>query len=297
MVIYSVLTTESDTQYVRIYTSYNPPENDPSKNPDEESVTDATVRVSSDSSVYEFQQIVLQRPDTSRYSSSIVAYACYPFRPARGKTYRLSVSSPTLGAATAVTTVPGVASISPLNFFCLSSPFHGSSETYGVQVILSSQAKGFLAKIYVDYLATTVDGGYKFKRREIPKAAKLISAWQGTWEYFYPAIRRKTMVNAGDAEVEVFSTDAWIMLLTKDIAVEDGLGSLFEQAVFQVVQFNPPLYDNYGTANLFRDPFSVRLDEADYTNISGGTGVFGSLAVDTTVRALPEHLLPAGSTW
>jgi len=61
-----------------------------------------------------------------------------------------------------------------------------------------------------------------------------------------------------------------------------------------VIQFDAALYNNYSVENLFRDPYTIRLDEADYTNILGGVGVFGSLAVDSTVRALPEQISRPG---
>jgi hypothetical protein len=293
MVVYSVLTNESDTQYVRVYGTYNPPDNDPSKNLDEQSVTDADVRVSSDSALYQFRKIVLQRPDTSRYASDIVAYMCYPFRLARGKKYTLTVTSPSLGVATGATTVPGVAQVGPVNFSCLSDPYHSLAQmitNYAVEAVLSSQAKGYLAQIYVDYMATTVHPGvYQFKRRQIPSVVRIISKYQGTWEYIYPAIRRRASNNAGYRETELFNTAAWIFMGESDIFVYDGSGSLFLQAVFQVIQFDPPLYDTYSVAHLFRDRYSVRLDEADYTNISGGIGLFGSIAVDSSLWALPEH--------
>ena len=45
MVVYSILMTNTDTQYVRIYSTYNPPDYDPTQNPDEISVNDAQVSV------------------------------------------------------------------------------------------------------------------------------------------------------------------------------------------------------------------------------------------------------------
>jgi len=285
MVVYSVLTTESDTQYVRVYASYNPPENDPSNNQDEQSLTDATVTVSSDSSVHEFQKIVLQRPDTSRYTSNIIAYVSYPFRLARGKTYKLTVASATLGTATAVTTVGGTAQISPVNFFFLADPYSVYSDTtgtadnlYGMDIYFSGQTEAFIARIDVDYLAPTAQG-LRPKRRQIPIAVK--AAGRNAWELIYPVARRIPLVYRA---TQAFSFWGWYDLLGKIIGVEDGYGSRFVQVVFRVIHIDMPLYNAYGIAHNFLDSNSVRLDEGDYTNISGGFGTFGSLAVDSTVR-------------
>jgi hypothetical protein len=288
MVVYSVLTTESDTQYVRVYTSYNPPGNDPSKNQDEQSVTDATVTVSSESALYHFEKTVVQRPDTSRYPSSIIAYVSYPFRPSRGKTYTLTISSSSLGTATAVSTVPGSAQISLTNFSVLADPYHTTLENYGMDIYFSGQTKAFVARIYVDYLAATMYNGiFQPKRREIPIAVKLLIKYMGTYELIYPAVRRTSPTYR---ESESFPTQGWYDLLENIILLQDGLGSRFVQAVFQVVHFDEPLYNAYGVSSNFQDRYSVRLDESDYTNISGGTGVFGSVAVDSVVSVLPYDI-------
>jgi len=293
MVTYCVLTSDSDTQYVTVYTTYNPPDDDPSKNLEDLPVTDASVTISSDSALHQFQMTIVERPNKSRYATDIVADVSYPFRPARRKTYRLSVSSPTLGTATAVTTVPGVAQVSPANFFCMREPYRYGLWDYGVQAELSGEAKGFLARIYVRYLASTPQG-WQLKRRQVPLAMRSTSKWMGMWELIYPRIRRRVSYNVGYRESETFFTLEWIKFLENVIWFSDGDGVRFQDVVFQVIQFDAALYNNYSVANLFRDPYTIRLDEADYTNILGGVGVFGSLAVDSTVRALPEQISRPG---
>jgi hypothetical protein len=98
MVVYSILTTESDTQYVRVYSSYNPPDNDPAKNQDETSVQDAQVSITQEGGqTFSFQLKAIARSENSRYPSDIVVYCSYPFRAERGKTYTLTVSSASMG--------------------------------------------------------------------------------------------------------------------------------------------------------------------------------------------------------
>jgi hypothetical protein len=293
MVVYCVLTTESDTQYVRVYSTYDPPDNDPAKNLEDHPVTDATVTISSDSALYQFHQIVVERADTSRYASDITAYVSYPFKPARGTTYKLTVSSPSLGTATAVSTVPGIAQVSLVNSFCLRDPYHYGTWDYGVQAVLSPQAKGFLAQAYVEYLASTPQG-WQLKRRQIPTAMIVISKYRGTWEFFYPKVRRRASYNVGYQEGEVFSVLQWIKFLENVIWFSDGDGVQFQDVVAKLIQFDQHLYDSYSVANLFRDPYSVRIDEADYTNISGGVGLFGSEAVDSALSVLPTTISRPG---
>ncbi len=78
MVIYSMLTTENETQFVRIYSTYSPPGGDPSQNPDEQPVTDAQATISDGKTVYTFRDTVLWRPDKTRYPSGIRLYYLIP---------------------------------------------------------------------------------------------------------------------------------------------------------------------------------------------------------------------------
>jgi len=286
MVVYSVLTTDRDTQYVRVYCTYNPSGNDPLTNHDEIPVTDANVTISSDSALYQFQKTVVQRVDKSRYASDIVAYMSSPFRLARGKTYRLTVTSPTLGTATATTTVPGAASISAINFIALADPYYARVQGYGLDVILSPQAKAFLTRIYVDYLASTPQG-WQLKRRQIPVVMKPLSRYMGTWDFIYPVVKRR---GVGPSETQGFTTGGWINMLENVIWLYDGAGVTFQQAVFYLIQFDEALYNYYGVANISRDKYSVRIDEPDFSNIQGGVGVFGSSGVDSIAYALPETI-------
>ena len=290
MVVYSVLTTESDTQYVRVYTTYNPPDNDPSKNPAENPVTDAVITISSGATTYKFQKVSLKQPDTSRYATDNVVYVSYPFRPGRGRTYRLTVSSRTYGTATAVTTVPDIARVVPVKDLWLSFPSTPvqRGDSYAIQTYLSLQAKAFLARVYVDDLAPDDQGGWQLKRRQVPIYTE--HPTPGTFRFVYPDIKRRVTISDEYPDVQMFVPGAWRDFLINVIAPEDGPHAQFVQALFQVVQFDSSYYDAYSVANYVKDRNSIRLDERDYTNMYGGVGVFGSLAVDSLVRPLPAHI-------
>jgi hypothetical protein len=70
MVVYSVLSSAQDSQFVHIYSTHDPPNGDPEKYADEVSVSDARVQVIGrdeiyDSRTYEFQETEIQRPQQS----------------------------------------------------------------------------------------------------------------------------------------------------------------------------------------------------------------------------------------
>ena len=68
----------------------------------------------------------------------------------------------------------------------------------------------------------------------------------------------------------------------------------FRQANCYLVQTDQALYVYYNVANGFRDAFSIRMDQPDYSNIEGGLGVFGSYNVDKKSYELPSIIsIPA----
>lgn len=288
MAVYSVLSTDSDSQFVRIYRTYNPTGNDPSTNPDEIPVTDANVTITSqDGAKYEFHPIDVVRSDKSRYSSDIKAYLCYPFRAQKGKTYTLSASSPTLGTTTARITVPGKGTVYPFNFGVLGAPFDSRNIQldYGVGAELSPEAKAYLVRIYVDYLSPT-GTGYERKRFEVPISRAVISCINDKYKDGFP---KPTLRSTQSDEMATFRRRAYAakLLLLQDI---EGPGISFVQALFYLIQFDTQLWNYYSVTNSSRDRYSIRIDEPDYTNIKGGLGVFGSAAVDSTVWPLPEKI-------
>jgi hypothetical protein len=307
MVVYSILTTDSDTQYVRAYSTYNPPNNDPTKNPDEISVNDAQVSISQEGGgTFSFQQMTIPRAVKSGYASNIVAYYSYPFRVQRGKTYTLSVSSPTMGSVTAKTTVPGQGSMTPVNPSALANPCF-SGVDFGLKVALSPEAKGFLARIYIDYLSADVHGTYQPMRLELPIRRDVISLVQHSFKDTYPSPLRRSTPAVGPVtvgqnvyrqeEAVSYRRDAFCQVVD-DLYLSGLEGCVhFSQAVFYLVQFDTQLWNYYSVANIFRDSYSVRIDQPDYTNIRNGIGVFGSMTVDSTLwpylpKIIPYHVPP-----
>ena len=331
MVVYCVLTTNVDTQYVRVYSTYNPPDNDPTMNPGETSVKDAQVSITEEGgSTFDFQPITLPRAPGSRYTGDITAYAAYPFRATEEKTYTLTVSSPTFGMVTAKTTVPGQGKVSPVNGFALADPCF-SGQDFGVSAILSSEAKGFLVRIYADYLSPTIYGGFEPHRLEIPQRIQAVSAYRGIYKEVFPHPMPRTdayLVPVYIGMIRKFQTEERVPYNSRAFCQKvdqlypsmpppelipgaDGSSGSgeglpvqpaqecvqFQQAVFYLVQFDTPLWNYYKLANAYQDQYSVRTDEPDYTNLKNGIGVFGSMAVDSLVWPYLPRIIPYHIPW
>ena len=54
-----------------------------------------------------------------------------------------------------------------------------------------------------------------------------------------------------------------------------------KRALVVLTQVDEDLYAYSKRVNGFEDPFSIRTDLPDYSNISGGHGIFGALVEDS----------------
>ena len=300
MVVYSVLTTESDTQFVRIYTSYYPPENDPTNNSDEISVTDAVVKVSGtnplyDARTYNFRSFDLKRPDQERYTDSIGAYYSFPFRPARGGTYRLTAVSPTYGNVTADLTLPTQGTIQFVNPFVLEDPWKDSVDIQ-LSIKLSGLVDAFLVRLFIEYdLYSPQTKAWTSYRSEVPFKAVVISKVLGAYDYIFPQLTlRQTSKNVGHTARSTdgysFQAGAYQTVIERIVSHADQ--SRFRRAVCYLVQADEQLYRYYEEANRFNDRNSIRLDQPNYTNIQGGFGLFASMGIDSVEYPLPQRICP-----
>lgn len=298
MIIYSVLSNVSDTQYVRIYSTYNPPNNDPSQNPEENSVTDARVTVSDGATTYTFRDTSIQRPDQSRYKSPIHLYYSYPFKAEPGKTYVLNVTSPTHGRATASTTMPGKGLISFYRDDVLEMPGQRWGTPVEINFLASNLSKALLIRFYVVYTAENPWEQEENRSREriyeVPLRRVILDPNYQRCRIIYPGMQ-KTEVKF-DRSGKPTSSRFTYPFMTYNLSIYHiryfNFNPQFKRAVTYLIQFDGPSYKYYSDERLFTDRFTVRLDSPDYTNIDGGAGLFGCVRVDSAQWVLPAFINP-----
>lgn len=294
MVVYSFLTTESDSQFVRVYSTYNALENNPSFNTDEPRVTDAKVTISNGTTTFTLQPIVVPRADTSRYKSNIKAYFVYPFRPQKGKDYTLTIASSTHGSITARCSVPEKGGFSDVSTRLLDNPWSGS-EPIIVKARLSDATRGFLVRFFVEYETyLTTPNERVIQRVEVPINLHVVDCLHGIYNYVLPIMVPRISKPGTPEGSDGFLYNAFGYRRTIELINEQNREVRFKRAVFYLVQFDENFYNYYGLTNAFKDKYTTRLDESDFTNINRGVGVFGSLTVDSISYVLPETMFPPG---
>ena len=277
LAVYSILSNRSDTQYVRIYTTYNPSGFDPTENASDTHVRNANVTLTDDSTTYRLRDTVVTRVDKSRYTDDLRGYVAYPCLLRVGKSYRLTVTSDQ-GNVQATVDVPGKGLLIPNNPFVLQAPDKYITEYITVTIQISPLTRGYVVRLYMDY---DVKVGLEWVRRreEIPTA--VVSGSGTEVQYDYPRLTRRTS-DINQPNVNIHFPIAIYNSVFKRIVSQYGTdGFRLKSATYVLTQVEAGLYKYYNLANGFQDQYSIRTDQPDFSNIQGGLGVFGALSDDS----------------
>ncbi len=289
LVVYSVMTAQTDTQLVRVYSTYDPPAYNPLDVVTDNPVTDAQVTISRGGQTYGLRDTFITRIDKSRYTSDIRAFVANPLSVQPGSAYTLNINSPTRGTITASATIPDKALMILVNPFAVDAPSVFTNQDLSLQVTLSRHTKGYLMRLYLVYEYTS--GGITYtKWSEVPSTVRTIGA--ETIESFPRLVRRTSTVTATSSGRESVSipNQAYRHQINKIKSQYGGLNLRFLSVIFILTQVETNFYNYYNVANGFQDQFSIRTDEPDYSSIKGGVGVFGGMVNDTLVKALPAFI-------
>lgn len=296
MAVYSVLSTKSDTQYVRVYTTYNPSGYNPLENTVDTPIRGARVTIQesnaarqflSGTSYYQFRDTTLRREDTSRYPSAVSAYISHPMKIKPGRSYFLSVNSPRYGQATSIITMPSQGAVIASSID-IQDPWQSLDGSLHISVGLSSITKGYQVKFFIDYAVFIKDVGWKEQRVEIPQAI-LSGTNLADMNAVYSKLIKRPTTSGGVGTVATYPLNVYakIIYFLRQMYHTDDIR--FKQAIFHLIQTESELYNYINIANGFSDPKSIRLDLPEYTNIKGGVGIFGGFVVDSAKYDLPSN--------
>jgi hypothetical protein len=285
LVVYSIVSNRSDSLFVRVYSTYNPPGHDPLDNTADTDIKGARVEVVSDSATYLLRGVTIPRTDPSRYPAPINGYLAQPFRYQDGVRYSMNITSSS-GSASANVTVPGQGLVEANNAFILKTP-EKYSEAISAKVRLSNVTQGYLLRIYVEFDAV-VNSKKIHVRAEMPKAIR--SASEVGYVYDYPRLVRRVTDRVLVYEIVYFDLDAYEAFVLDQVATYGEIK--LTSATYVLTQVEANLYKYYNLANGFLDEFSIRTDLPDYSNISGGYGVFGAMRDDSVVVDLRGAIFP-----
>ena len=273
LAVYGVLSTRSDTQYVRVYTNYNPSDNDPSAQATDTGVHGAIVTMMDDSTTYRFRETTIPRDSTTRYSSDVVGYIGFPCRLRPGKIYSLAINSDQ-GRATALVYVPSHGFIFVNTPSSLTDP-RSAVEDISVTLGISPWARGYLLRLFINF-DVMVGQNWEHRIVEVPSFGDSLLT---PGAFGYPTL---TIQSSGSAATVLFSRDAYLGVLKQQIERPYGNSFRLTTATFVLTQVDQNLFNYYNFVNGYQDMYSIKLDQPNFTNITRGVGIFGAMVEDST---------------
>ena len=137
--------------------------------------------------------------------------------------------------------------------------------------------------MFLEYEVPTLDPGV-LRKEEVPL---LTTNYQDclTYDAVYPQIRRRQQ--ASGREAWVFPYVSYQRAILKILKSHEGQTVEFKRVIVAIIQADRHLYSYFSLVGGFRDEFSIRVDEPNYTNIDGGLGFFGSFTADSVSVTLP----------
>ena len=290
LVVFSILSTDRDAQFVRVERNYMPPDFSPQTYTSDNSLANAVVSLKDGNSTYDLHDTIFARPDTSRFKFPLRAYVLSPFVPQYGKSYEITVLSPELGRAVGKAIVPGkpMLAMGLSARDVLASPgSYKDDEGIPFEALLSDVTKGYIGRLFIDY-SVLKGNGWVDGRIEVPIAYKYFDIHDFKYVINAQLTRRPTT-----HQMNVAYTNQMYNAALIEVAYSRFPASklVFSRIVYQFLQAEQNLYDYYQVAHAFNDPYSTRLDEPIYSNIDGGVGVVGAYTLDSLVFPLPQHFV------
>ncbi|MCI0564431.1 MAG: DUF4249 domain-containing protein [Nitrososphaera sp.] len=283
LVVFAILTTVKDTQFVRLYRTYDPPGFNPLEHTTDNTVDSAQVSISTNSTVYQFQDTTIVREDKSRYTNDIRAYVAYPFPVVRGQSYTLDIQTKIGETVNANLTVPLPATVTISNSAALQNPRPFRDIFFTVNSRLYDRTRGFQVRVFLEY-DILENGIYVRRREEIPTAVSNFIDCHTFLPAYHSLERRKSI----QPERTTFDVFAYMAALAKIWHSNISFDVRMRQVVVELTEFDPALYSYANIMKGFRDEFSIRTDEPDYSNIPGGHGIFGVMTKQSLVVPLPD---------
>jgi hypothetical protein len=305
LVVFTILSTDRTTQFVRVTTPFLPLDFDPaSKNTFDNSVTDASVDIQTPP-YYAFDQYhrgyyvqgqrlhlrdtVLIRPDSVAYAFPLHVYVISPFTPDYGKKYDVYAGSLSHGQAWGSVTIPKKPTLTITwdAILTLNDPQRYESDApIEFRMTLADSVKGYVSRLYIDY-AVVKDGEWISERVEVPISSADPTSYSLTYP-IYPVITQAAATN----KLSVTYRNGFLRSVIKRLTdvTHAGQKIIFDRVAFMVLQVDPNLYSYYAAGQLERDPRSIRLDQPTVARLNGGGyGLVGGYTLDSLVYPLPEY--------
>lgn len=272
-ILYCVLNVDSSKQTAVLLKSYDVSGFDPYVNEYSPFVSGADIKIRQKDNVYFMRDTSAIFESVSRYNDPISFYHVENFQSIGNDSIEIVATLPTGKKLYSISKAPENIVFDRSNSSILppeeADLFTFSWSNLGTNI-------WYLPKLEFYYIKDGIT-----KTKLVPVTYQMVN---GESEPVYPTTTNRNFVN--------FTTAALNMAFA-EISADDPAKSSYKilGAKLSVLVFNEPLSNYYSTTNGFLDDFTIVLDETDYTNVSGGFGVFGILKQQQTGAKFTEEFI------
>ncbi len=256
-----VLRGDTSYQVATLSHSYDVSGLNPYDNKYDPAIRKADIRIWHDDKVLVMRDTVIVREDTSRYKDSVYCYYLKNFNIITGKPIEVRVVTRNGMKLYAQTKIPQVLLFDSLDFEIpnknksdFSFYWHGTDESIY-----------YIARFRIFYRLTEPEGVH-WSSKEVPLAYAVQNDKKNP---VYPAITKQNFIS--------FQYEALDSAM-KQIGENEANKSKYEiyDSKLELLILDKVLSNYYSSIHSYLDEYSIRIDENDYTNISGGLGIFGA---------------------
>ena len=274
LIVYSLMNVSVDTQYVKVYSTYDPAMHALSDQLPVNEVLGASVTLKRDTTLFIFHDTVMNVLEKGALRSQHL-YVHYGVNIVPNGTYELTVEQSDYPTARVSCTAMAEGYISPLNTQVISN--YSNTKDIELEFSAGKGAYAFLVRLLVEY-DKRVAGSWQREVMEVPLGLSGDDQVLPGVEVVDPSrVITKTYKNAVYKEV-----------ITR-IRSHPADTVRFSGVVIDYQQFDENIFTYYSIANNFPGGSSIRLDEPDFTNVSNGYGVVGMMSRKTQRFTLPPN--------
>lgn len=265
-----VIKVDTSFQVATVTQSYLGQTTDPFENTQDPFVDFVYIRMWYKGEVYIFNDSSITRTDKSRYNTDIKFYYINNLNPQPGNDLEIEALLPNGRRLKSVTRIPARASKKYGSFENKIPPEIG--DIMHLQWTSDETNLVYHPRLYIIYNKT--ENGVQY-RKSVPVPLEYYK--KGGEEIpIYPNPSATPYVNI---KMETINK------LMKSISDGDEEKRHYEfmYCILEVITYDKNLSLYNSSSNTVLDDYSIKLDETDYTNITGGFGVFGSLVKSTFI--------------
>lgn len=287
LIVYSVLDAATDTQYVRVYSSFSPEQYVPDTQSPNTEIVNAVVRIADDSTEVLFRDTVITI-QSGGSAKTVRVYMAPNFRPKEKKQYQLTVQSGSYPVATSSATGLDPAQIIMTDTKPLFEPLPEKDIIF--DVYLGKNSSAYLGTLFMEY-EVLINGAWKLFSKEMPIDIVYDAAGKIAKRFYpIPVLYRSSATVYRNIQIS-YQTEIYSAIISEikeeHQASYDAKELRFKDVRFTIVQFDNEVFTYYSVANNFPGATTIRLDEPDYSNMKNGYGIFGTIATQVKVYGIP----------